>query len=306
MSIFAYPHALTGILAAKDRNTIKRNAAALPIYTLALGLMALLGLFAIAKGVLPVDATAAGLAAGNPGDTNTITPMIFHTQVPGLERRHRLRDAGRGGADPRGDHVDRVGEPVHPLDLHRVLPAPGDPGRGGSGQPVGLADREVRRGGRHHLLDPAFSTEFQLIGSIVILQILPAVFFGLMTGWFHRWALMLGLIVGLGTSLYLLYQTPQISTRGVVVKEHFGGSSWPLERWGIDTEISVYIGLITVVVNLVVVVVVSAILKVFRVSPNLDHTRPEDYTADADVEGLDRLDHLLDGIPQKTGAHALR
>ncbi len=97
---------------------------------------------------------------------------------------------------------------------------------------------------------PSFSLEFQLIGSIIILQILPAVFFGLLTGWFHRWALMAGMIVGLGTSLYLLYQTPQISTRGVVVKEHFGGSSWPLERWGVDTNISVYIGLITVVVNL--------------------------------------------------------
>jgi hypothetical protein len=59
-------------------------------------------------------------------------------------------------------------------------------------------------------------------------------------------------------------------------------------------------------INLAVVVLVSAILKLFHVSPNLDHTRPEDYYADADVEGLDRLDHLLDGIPQKTGAHALR
>ncbi len=54
------------------------------------------------------------------------------------------------------------------------------------------------------------------------------------------------------------------------------------------------------------VLLVSAILNLFHVSPNLDHTRSDDYTADADVEGLDRLDHLLDGTPAKTGAHALR
>src|SRR6185369_17068917 len=57
LSIFAYPHTMTAILAAKDRNTIKRNAAAMPIYCLVLGLMALLGIFAAARGVFPVDAT---------------------------------------------------------------------------------------------------------------------------------------------------------------------------------------------------------------------------------------------------------
>jgi SSS family solute:Na+ symporter len=306
LSIFAYPHALTGILAAKDRNTIKRNAAALPIYTFALGLMALLGMFAIAKGVLPVDATAAGIAAGNPGDTNTITPMIFHTKFPAWSAGIAYATLAVAALIPaaimsiscanlftRSIYIEYFRPRATPVEEAKVS------------RWVSLI---VKFGAAGVIiwLNPAFSTEFQLIGSIIILQILPAVFFGLMTGWFHRWALMLGMIVGLGTSLYLLYQTPQISTRGVVVKEHFGGSSWPLERWGIDTEISVYIGLITVVINLAVVLVVSAILNLFRVSPNLDHTRPDDYTADADVEGLDRLDQLLDGIPQKTGAHALR
>jgi SSS family solute:Na+ symporter len=113
------------------------------------------------------------------------------------------------------------------------------------------------------------------------------------------------MVVGLGFSLFLLYNTPQIS-RGVVVKQHFGGSMWALSKWGIDTNASVYIGLITLAVNLLIVVVLTAVFKLLRTSPNLDHTQPEDYTADADIEGLDRLDHLLDGIPQRTGAHALR
>ena len=41
--------------------------------------MALLGMFAISKGVFPVDAN---LPKGIIGDTNTITPMIFHTLFP--------------------------------------------------------------------------------------------------------------------------------------------------------------------------------------------------------------------------------
>jgi solute:Na+ symporter, SSS family len=51
--------------------------------------------------------------------------------------------------------------------------------------------------------------------------------------------------------------------------------------------VSIYIGLIAVVLNLVVVVGITAVLTVLRISPNLDRTRPEDYTGDADREGLD-------------------
>ena len=46
----------TTILAAKDRTTIRRNAAALPVYCLVLGLMALLGIFAVSQNVFPADA----------------------------------------------------------------------------------------------------------------------------------------------------------------------------------------------------------------------------------------------------------
>jgi SSS family solute:Na+ symporter len=93
---------------------------------------------------------------------------------------------------------------------------------------------------------------------------------------------------------------------GVVVKEHFGGSNWALSRWGLETDVSLYIGLITLVANVVIVVVITTLLKLFHISPNLDHTRSEDYHVDADVEGIDRLDDLLDGVPLRTGAHALR
>jgi len=122
----------------------------------------------------------------------------------------------------------------------------------------------------------------------------------------HRWALMLGLLGGLGSSVWLLYITPQYSLTGTLVKAHFGGSTGSLQQFGLDTKISVYIGLITLVLNLATVVVVTAALKLFRVSPNVDLTRPEDYDADDDRDGLDRLDFLLDGTPQRVGAHSHR
>jgi SSS family solute:Na+ symporter len=51
LALFLYPHSVTGVLAARSRDTIKRNMAALPAYSLVLGLIALLGYMAIAAGV---------------------------------------------------------------------------------------------------------------------------------------------------------------------------------------------------------------------------------------------------------------
>ena len=303
LSIFVYPHALTAILAAKDRNTIKRNAAALPVYCLVLGLMALLGMFAIYKNVFPVDAN---LPKGIIGDPNTITPMIFHTQFPAWSSGIAYATLAVAALIPAAimsiSTANLFTRSIY-IEYFRPRATPAEEAR--VSRWVSLL---VKFGAAGVIiwLNPAFSIEFQLIGSIIILQAMPAAFLGAMTGWFHRWALMIGIFVGLAISLWMLYATPELDAKGQVVKAHFGGSVWPLERWGVDTKIQIYIGLITMMINLVVVVLVTGLLKLFHVSPNLDHTRPEDYQADADIEGLDRLDQLLDGIPQKSGAHALR
>src|ERR1700736_1639453 len=50
LALFLYPHSLTGILSASSGHAIRRNAAMLPGYSLMLGLLALLGFFAIEPG----------------------------------------------------------------------------------------------------------------------------------------------------------------------------------------------------------------------------------------------------------------
>src|SRR5579859_829989 len=51
LALFLYPHSLTGTLSSNSRDVVKRNAALLPIYSLMLGLLALLGYMAIAAKV---------------------------------------------------------------------------------------------------------------------------------------------------------------------------------------------------------------------------------------------------------------
>jgi SSS family solute:Na+ symporter len=304
LSIFAYPHTATALLAAKDRATIRRNSAALPVYCLVLGLMALLGIFAVGQNVFPVDAD---LAHGNPGtDYNTIAPMIFNDKFPAWSAGIAYATIAVAALIPAA--IMSIG--VANLFTRSIYME--------YFRPRATAAEEARvsrwtslfvkfaAAGVVLLLSPQFSVDLQTIGGIIVLQVLPAVFFGLMTGWFHRWSLIVGLVTGLAWSIYLLYHTPVLGPGGVVLREHFGGSMISLRRLGFDSDVQVYIGLVTLLANLAIVVLVTAVLKLFHVSPNLDHTRPEDYVVDADVEGIHRLDDLLDGVPQQTGAHALR
>src|SRR5579862_3636225 len=51
LALFLYPHSMTAILSASSGKAIRRNAAMLPGYTFMLGLLALIGFFAIAAGI---------------------------------------------------------------------------------------------------------------------------------------------------------------------------------------------------------------------------------------------------------------
>ncbi|HEY6748402.1 MAG TPA: sodium:solute symporter, partial [Mycobacteriales bacterium] len=75
MALFMYPHSITAVLSSRSRNTIRRNAAILPAYSLVLGLLALIGFAAIAAGTKPI-----GLD-GKP-NAQLVVPQFFEDSFP--------------------------------------------------------------------------------------------------------------------------------------------------------------------------------------------------------------------------------
>ncbi len=67
-SLFLYPHAITSLLSAKSADVVRRNAALLPLYSILLGIIALLGF--------------AALAAGIHAAPNEIVPILFARFFP--------------------------------------------------------------------------------------------------------------------------------------------------------------------------------------------------------------------------------
>jgi SSS family solute:Na+ symporter len=288
LAIFAYPHALTTMLAAKDRATVRRNAAALPIYCLALGLMAMLGFFAVSQGVRPVD-----------GDLNTVMPQMFHELFPPWSAGIAFAALGVAALIPAAV-MSIAAANAFTRSIYRAYLRP-------TASPAAEArvsrwtSLVVKLGAVAFvlLLDPDFSVDLQLIGGVIILQTIPAGFVGLMTNWFHRRALGAGLVAGLFVGIAMLYNIPQVGPNGVVVKEHFGGSLQEVAGF------PVYVGLLALLVNLMVCVGGTVLLRTMRAPAGFDETRPDDYSADVDDPMVKRLDDLLDGLPRTAaGIHA--
>ncbi|MGH8277854.1 MAG: sodium:solute symporter family protein, partial [Steroidobacteraceae bacterium] len=79
LALLLYPHSMTGILSASSSRAVRRNAALLPGYSFMLGLLALVGFFAIAAGVGALPEYAAGFKQfGN----NFAVPALFLHSFP--------------------------------------------------------------------------------------------------------------------------------------------------------------------------------------------------------------------------------
>ncbi|MFC5753450.1 monocarboxylate uptake permease MctP [Actinomadura rugatobispora] len=269
LALFLYPHSITGVLASRNRNVIKRNMSALPAYSFVLGLIALLGFMAIAAGVTPV--TTDGKA-----DTNTVVPLLFDKMFPDWFTGVAYAAVGIGALVPAAI-MSIAAANLFTRNIYKeyIRKDATDKQEATVSKIVSLLVK-VGAVACILLLDPEFSIDLQLIGGVIILQTLPAVALGLVTRWFHRGALVAGWAAGLLAGLWMLYQIPN-PAKG---KEHFGGSAYKLSELGLDTKMTVYVGMLALAVNLVVAVAGTFVCRAAKLADGEDATRATDYTAD--------------------------
>ena len=286
LALMLYPHSTTAILAAKDRDVVKRNMALLPLYSLMLGFLSLLGFFAIAAGVQPVG-----------GDGNTIVPALFDQQFSPWFAGVAFAAIGIGALVPaaimsiaaantftRNIYKEYFRPNATPAEETTVAKI------------VSLA---VKFGALGFILflNPSFAIDLQLIGGVIILQTLPAVAIGLFTRWFHRGGLIAGWAVGMAVAMTLLYQIPKTAPDGTIIKAHFGGSGYPLSNFGFDTDVALWAGIIAIAANLLVTVAVTLVLRAMNVSGGVDGTVQSDYFADAGDPDVKVVPSEVGGTP---------
>jgi len=248
-ALFMYPHVTTGALAASSPNTIRRNAMLLPAYSVALGLIALMGYMAIAAHV-----QAKGTA---------IVPALILKSFPEWFAGFCFAAIALGALVPAA--IMSIGAANL---VTRNVWRPYVNGNMTAKQESNVAkvtSLAVKFGALAFvvLLPMEFAINLQLLGGIWMLQVVPTVVFGLYTRWFRANALLAGWALGmtLGTGLSWVQGWTQ------AVK-----TTYQLPLVGV-----MYIGVIALAANALLAALVTLIANRMGLPRGKDATMPTDY-----------------------------
>jgi len=262
LALFMYPHSITAVLATRNRNVVRRNAAILPAYSFLLGLIALLGLMAIAaKVVVPTTGLKANLAV----------PLLFKMMFPSWFRGVAFGAIAIGALVPAAIMSIAAANLFtrNIWNLFRSSPTPAE-----EAKVAKLVSLVVKLGALVFVLglDLQYALDFQLLGGVLILQTFPAIVFGLYTRWFHRWALLAGWAAGIVSGLAMAY-----SIKNATTGRPFAGSVFIWHYVGLNFR--AYIAIIAFALNVVVAIVGTLVLRAARVPAGVDQTQEDDYEA---------------------------
>jgi solute:Na+ symporter, SSS family len=258
-ALFLYPHSLTGILSASSGHAIRRNAALLPGYSFMLGLLALIGFFAIAAGVAKNPQFAAGFKQFS---SNFAVPALFLQSFPAWFVGVAFAAIGIGALVPAAI-MSIAAANLYTRNIHREFinknPSPRD-----EAQMAKWVSLIVKLGALVFIIfvPTKYAIELQLLGGIWIIQTLPSLLLGAYTRWFNSWALLIGWAVGILTGTRLAVLADLKPTYPLA----FDGFTFPA-----------YSALYTVLLNLLTAVVLTAIFNAVGGRETRDATAAADY-----------------------------
>jgi len=255
MALFMYPHALTGTLAADSGRSIRRNTMTLPAYSFVLGLVALLGVMALAAGVNVADGKDAVPQLVLKSFPDWFVGFCFAAIALGALVPAAVMSIGAANTFTRN-----VWKPfIHPeMDSQEEAVL------------AKLMSLIVKVGA---LLVIFFipvknAIDLQLLGGVWMIQIFPAVIFGLFTRWFSGTGLFVGWIFGMVAGTALSWGAAAWTPAHALV--------WDVPLLGhIDSGLgfAAYNGLTSVILN----IAVAAILSLMMRSKAGDETVASDY-----------------------------
>ncbi len=273
LALFLYPHALTGTLSSNSQKVVKRNVALLPIYSLMLGLLALLGYMAIAAKINPATSPLAAFGR------NAAVPLLLINQFPAWFWGFALAAISIGALVPAAVMSIAAAN----LFTRNIWCAYIDKNASDATQSrvAKWTSLIVKFGALIFIvyIPTSYVLNFQLLGGILIIQTLPAVFLGLYTRWFNRWALLVGWAVGTFVGCAMFIASNYTS---VIYTVKIGSFSLP----------PMYAAFTSVIVNLVLAIVLTPVFELLGARRGGDETSLSDYTEEL-------------AFPRETGKEAL-
>jgi solute:Na+ symporter, SSS family len=246
LALFLYPHSLTAILSSSNPGAIRRNAALLPAYSLVLGLLALLGFMAVALHVGGDPAYADGFKRyGN----NFAVPALILSVFPGWFAGVAFAAIAIGALVPSAIMSIACANIVS-RNIYRGFIRP-DATNAQESKVAKIASLVVKVGALVFIIfvPVPYALQFQLLGGLWMIQVLPSVILGLYMRMLNGWALLGGWAVGTGLGTWMASTT---SFKAAIFTLSFFGVSFPG-----------YIALWALTANIVISVALSLVLRPF-------------------------------------------
>jgi SSS family solute:Na+ symporter len=262
LALFLYPHSLTAILSASSGHAIRRNAALLPGYSFVLGLLALLGFFAIAAGVHDLPQYAAGFARFG---SNFAVPALLLHSFPSWFVGIAFAAIGIGALVPAAI-MSIAAANLYSRNIHREFVNKNPTPRQES-QVAKWVSLLVKLGALLFILfvPTQYAIQLQLLGGIWIIQTLPSVMLGAYTRWFNAWALLVGWAAGTFAGTAMAIATKLTPSYPLAI----GGHTFPG-----------YTAVYTLLLNLALAVLLTPVFaRSSRDRQPRDATVPADYEA---------------------------
>jgi SSS family solute:Na+ symporter len=240
--LFLYPHSLTGILSSSSQQVIRRNAALLPAYSVALGILALFGFMALALNVGERPEFADGFSRYG---SNFAVPALILDVFPAWFVGIAFAAIGIG-ALVRTAVISVACANILSCNIFREFLHPSATDAQ-EARVAKLASLLVKAGALVFimLVPVPYALQFQLLGGLWMIQVVPSVLLGLCLRMLNGWALLIGWAVGTWMAWTLGFKTAiyAVSTFGLSVPG--------------------YIAVYALAANLVVSLVVSALWRQF-------------------------------------------
>jgi solute:Na+ symporter, SSS family len=245
LALYLYPHAVTGVLSAESVSNLRKSTALLPFYGLGLAFLALFGILIYA--VPSAKSFLGNFPASSQGIY--VVPSLMLNTLPGWLAGICLLGVFVGGLVPAA--IMAIAQ-ANLLTRNIIKEF----------RPTMAHDTETRIAkwasavfkfialGFVFTVQATYAIQLQLLGGVIIIQLLPVMFLGLFTSWFKKQGLIVGLLAGLLSGIYL-----------ALAANNFGPLSTSLYATPFG---SLYIAVVALSINLLLAVVISAVVPKSR------------------------------------------
>ena len=244
LALYLYPHAINGILSSSSTKKIRLSTALLPIYGVGLAMLALFG-------ILIYGAPSALAMVGKFGPV-TVVPALIYAELPPWFAGIAFLGIFIGGLVPASIMAISQANLLTRNVVKVAVPSLDPKTEARLSKYFSVMFKFIALA-FIFVISPTYSLELQLVGGIIILQTLPAIFIGMYSNWLNKWGVGIGWLVGMITGVYMTYYANFVANSFPSLETTFFEFSTPFGF--------LYIGLIALLLNLVIAVVITFIFR---------------------------------------------